>query len=157
MPRDSRPSVEVLESIRQKARSVRIAASDLTRRIDAFVEYLSEMPGRTEACVYGEHPDGSGNQFHQSLMLQFQREKSGWGLRYGTFVEGFNDDPENPVDVKPIGDAPLRYKLAIVKLFPDLLEAIEREQSTMVKTLEKATSDLDAFLATLTTTAKEAK
>lgn len=155
--KDTRPPAQILESIAKKATNVRVAATALAARIDKFVDYLAKSPGRVEAYAYGDHPDGSDAQFPRSLTLHFHREGKGWALDYGTYQDGYHDDPENPVDYKPLGEAPLKYKIAAVKMFPLLLEAIDREQDSLVKEIEGASSEFDDFYATLPPTAKEGK
>lgn len=155
---EARPPAQILNSIAQKAARVRVVANDLSVRIDKFVDYLSKAPGRVEAYAHGDHPDGNGDrQFPRSLVLHFTREGKGWMLEYGTFQDGYNDDPENPVTMKPLGEAPLKFKIAAVKMFPKLLEAIERKQDEVVEEIEDTSKDFDAFFASLPPSQKEGK
>jgi hypothetical protein len=153
---EARAPAQILDSIAKKAVEVRVAANDLSARIDKFVDYLSKTPGRVEAYAYGDHPDGSDPQFPRSLALHFDRAGKGWALEYGVYQDGYNDDPENPVTFKPLAEAPLKFKIAAVKMFPKLLEAIERQQDDVVKEIKEAAEEFDAFFTTLPQT-KEGK
>jgi hypothetical protein len=159
MPKqDARPPAQILDSIAKKSADLRVAANELAERIDKFVEYLGKTPGRVEAYAYGEHPDGIGDpQFPRELVLYFTREGKGWGLEYGTYHSGFNDDPDNPVELKRLSEAPLKFKLAAVKMFPKLLDAIERQQDNTVKEIKTTAAEFDAFFASLPPNKKEGK
>jgi hypothetical protein len=155
-----RPPVdEVLASIRKKAGDVRDAANGLNKRIDEFEEILSALPGRTEAYHFGPHPDEDGTDplNPRSLVIGLEHQGKGWQLVCGTFVQGYNDDPDNPVDYKPLIDAPLKFKLAAIEMFPDLLTAIANQQDKLVKKIQKASATYDQFAQSLKQVAKEGK
>jgi hypothetical protein len=159
MPKkDARPPAQVLDSIAEKAAEVREEANGLGECIDTFVTYLSKTQGRVETYAYGSHPDGPGDHQHsQSLALHFTREGKGWTLEYGTYIDGYNDDPENPVTYKPLSEAPLKYKIAAVKMFPKLLEAMERKQERLVEEIQEAKADFNTFMLALPSNPKEGK
>ena len=149
--RDPRPPEDILVSIATKAANVRTAAPSLSERIEQFAEYLSKMPGRIEAYCYGSHPEADSPEAaaRMSLVLRFFREGKAWMLSYGTYHEGHSDDPENPVNYKPLDDAPLKIKLAAVRMFPDLLAAIDKSQDELVKEITDATAEYDVFAKSL--------
>lgn len=160
MPKvDPRPPAQIIESITVKAANVRTAATALSERIEEFQEYVTRLPGRVEAVVYGDHPDAMSPDEHAllSLVLRFHREGKAWMLSYGTHHEEVNNDPDNPVKYQPLTDAPLRIKLAAVKMFPAMLSAVEKSQDDLVKEIESATAEYDAFAQALKIKPKEGK
>jgi hypothetical protein len=160
MPRSStRPPVhEVLESISEKVAGVREAASGLNARIKEFEEVLSKLPGRTEAYFHGNHPDQHlTNACALSLLLGFEHKGKGWQLTCGTYNDMVNDDPENPVEMKPLIDAPLKFKIAAIQMFPDLLMAIEIEHEKLTKEINAANAEYDAFAVLVKQAAKGGK
>jgi hypothetical protein len=112
---------------------------------------LSNVKGHTEVTYYGPHPDGDDNPLDGGasnyLVLKFHREGKDWILSWGTD----SDDRSEFVTIgwKPLKDAPLKYKLAAVSMFPDLLEAMEKTQKKLVKEVNNATKFYDEFEARL--------
>ena len=148
---DSRPPTEILDSISKKASDLRDAAETLTERITWFEEYLAKLPGRVETDYYGPHPDAETAQeeAEMSLVLKLHRTGKIWSLSYGSHHEGWNDNPENAVEFKPLVEAPLKFKIAAVKLFPNVLAAIEKSQDKLVAETKKAVTEVDKFTDSL--------
>jgi hypothetical protein len=145
-----RPPTVVLTSIDAKASDVRSAATELSARITWFEDYLSKLPGRVETEYHGPHPDATtiNQQEEMALVLKLHREGKAWILSVGSYHEHFTT-PEDPIDFKPLADASLKYKIAAVKMFPNLLAAIETSQSKLVQELNAATAEFDAFASQL--------
>lgn len=156
---DSRPPDEILKSISTKALDVRTSANELSKRIEKFQEFLGKLPGRVETEFYGSHPDATTpyEDSQLSLVLRLHREGKSWILSYGSFHEQFHNDPDESVTFAPLMDAPLRIKIAAVKIFPNMLAAIEKSQDKLVSEIQYAVSQFDIFAASLPTVAKEGK
>ena len=152
---DSRPPKVVLQSITTQAERVRRAAAELTKRIEQFQEWLGNLPGRVETDYYGEHPyanDAEDNAM-MSLVIRLHRDGKKWILSHATQDERWSHTESGGLtEFKPLVDAPLKTKIAAVKMFPNILAAIEQSQMKLVAELEAATSEYDAFAATISTT-----
>lgn len=157
-PLTPRSSAQVLKSIEAKSASVREAAESLDSRIRQFEKYLSQVPGRVETFHFGNHPDNDPNdQWTLQLVLKFHRDGKEWKLACGSYHEHYNGNFEEPVQYKPLVEAPLKIKVAALKMFPDLLESIEKQQDTVVEAIRKTTAEFDAFAASLGMPCKEGK
>jgi hypothetical protein len=153
MPRaNQRPPSELIQSISTKAESVQNAAAELTARIERFQEFLSRLPGRVETDFYGWHPDAisEDDAHNMSLVLRLHREGKDWILSCGTHhKEAEHLDPFYSVRFRPLDEASIKWKMAAVKQFPDLLQAIEKSQDKFVEELKKVAADYDSFESTL--------
>lgn len=144
----NRRPIEIVESIKDESANVRQAASDLTDRIARFRTYLSKLKGRVETEVYGRHPDS--DQFEEatgspvSLGIKLHHIGQEWELSFGV-----DQDPEIATEWRPLVEAPLKLKMAGIKLFPDLLLAIERSQKQLTSDITKASKEFDEFAESL--------
>ena len=142
----------IVRAITEKSKSVRDFATELSDRIVDFRDFLAQLPGRVAATAWGRHPDSDQmteedqlNLGDYSLGLSFDREGKDWALTYTSSHEA--DDM--PLEWKPLHEAPLKIKIAAIKLFPDLLSAIETSQDVLVKEISQAITDYDAFAASM--------
>jgi hypothetical protein len=78
--------------------------------------------------------------------LRLHRAGKEWIISCGTFSPEF---PESRIEWSPLVDAAMRIKMAAIKIFPDLLEAIEKSQDRMVVELTRASATYDEFAKTL--------
>ena len=142
---------EIVESIGQKAASVKDAVAALTGRIEQFQTYLGGVRGRVESYCYGAHPDADSEEDRNlmSLCLWLHKEGKEWVLSWANHDERHTHYDDYTMNFKPLVDAPLKIKLAAVKMFPDVLETIEKSQSELVRQVTKATEEYDAFAASL--------
>jgi hypothetical protein len=154
-----RPADQIVKAISEKSKSVRDFATELSNRIVEFQDYLAHLPGRVEATTSGLHPD---NDIHDDahdamgdyyLIIALRRHGKEWVLET---AEGYADD-DRPWDWKPLHEASLKVKIAAVKLFPDLLQAIETSQDRLVAEIMQAMSEYDSFAARLKKPSPEAK
>lgn len=148
---EARPTQIVLSAISSKAARVRAAATELSAEIESFEQYLGKLPGRVETTCFGDHPDAETTlqQCELSLVLKLHRKGKAWMISYSQFHEAFDNDPENPITFEPLKEAPLKFKIAAVKMFPNLLASIEKSQDTLIKEVEAATIDLKFFASSL--------
>ena len=70
-------------------------------------------------------------------------------MSYGSHHDAYHSDPENVVEYTPLTEVPLKIKIAAVKMFPDLLEAILKSQASLIEDINKAAAEYDAFAKTL--------
>jgi len=153
MPKEAPPPAQVVESIEKKADLVRDAAAELSDEIQSVEAILNKLPGRVETWCFGKHPDGG----ELELALHFVRRGQAWMLECGTYHPLYNEDPHNPIDWNPLSEASLRVKMAAVRMFPDLLVAMDKSQDKLVEELGKATAEAAAFKASLKQRTKEGK
>jgi hypothetical protein len=81
-------------------------------------------------------------------VLRLHRSGKEWALSYAEHHAQFNDE-NDPPEFKPLSDAPLKFKMAAVKMFPNLLEAIEKSQDKLLADLNQTAAEFDAFAASL--------
>lgn len=146
--RPKRPPSEVLQGIERQATAVREAANAVSGRIEQFEHYLANLPGRVETTLHVRHPDGGGGTSvlgETTLAIRLARDGSTWKLVVGTshvsLIRGF--DPT--IEWRPLVDAPLKWKVAAVKSFPDFLTAVEKSQAELVEELNSVVADYDHF------------
>jgi hypothetical protein len=145
-----RPSSEVIRSISEKAARVREAATAVTKRIERFQALLAELPGRIETDFYGDHPDAKAEDAGlYYLVLRLHRKGKDWALLWDTYHENYANMPDWREDFQPLVDAPLKIKMAAVKLFAQFLEAIETSQDKMTEQLTATVAEYDKFEASL--------
>ena len=137
---------QTIVAISEQSTLVKDAATELSDRIELFTSWIGKLPGRVETTNYGKHPDddGAGNL---SFCLRLHRDGKEWTISYGSFHEAYNNDPENPVDWKPLSEAPVRIKLLAISQFPDLLESIAKSQKRLAKEIKAACTEFDDFAA----------
>jgi len=148
---DTRSPQEVLQSIGTNATAVRNAATGLSECIEEFQTYLSKLPGRVEAECFGVHPDAESLEQAESmsLVLRFHRDGKGWRLSWGSYYDQYHNDPDHSVEFKPLDTAPVKIKVAAVKMFPNLLVAIELSNEALVKKIEEAKAEYRSFADSL--------
>jgi hypothetical protein len=137
---EKREPTEVLDSISQKAATVKQVAAALTEEIQGYEGYLSRVRGRIDAFCWGKHPEDLGDQ--KSLLLNFCKLAGEWRILWARITD--EDDPDDPV-TDCLVDAPLKVKIAAVKILPDLLVAIEENQDGLINDLEEAKKTLASF------------
>ena len=140
-----RPADEIKESIAAKSERVREAASEITDRITRFEEFLAKMPGRTEALHVIRDPNAHDEDDMAAFGLKVHRVNKEWIISYAEY----EIDDAQSANWKRLSEASLRTKLTAIKMFPDLLAAIEDSQDELVKEIEQAGSDFDKFAAKL--------
>jgi hypothetical protein len=148
----SRLPVEVLKSINERAAHLRAAAEQLTEVIQDFERYLGSIPGRVETVYYAQHPDAKteAERAEVSLAIKLHREKDNWILSCGTHNEWWeNQDPTYKIDYKTLTQAALKFKIAAVKQFPNLLEAIAKSQDRLFDEIMAAFTAYEEFKETL--------
>jgi len=153
-PSAVRSAPEVIESIHSQALAVREAAHQLTNRIEQFEACLASLEGRVDTTHFGVHPD-SGPQNKLELAIRLHRKEKAWVLSWGSPIPRRNPFAEQLMDWLPLKEAPLKIKIAAIKIFPNFLETIEKTQIQLVEQIEKATAAFDAFAQTLPATGKE--
>jgi hypothetical protein len=136
-----RRPVEIVDSISERAADVKVAAAAFTDQIREFERYLSNMRGRVEAHCWGKHPDEISEE--NSLFLTFHRPTKEWQIGWARITR---DEIDMDVKITPLVDAPLTVKVAAVKYFPDLLEAIDKSQEKLVEEVVKAGDWLNAYM-----------
>ena len=144
MSKPVRSPSESVEAICDKAAEVRHVSQKLAERITQFQDYLGKLPGRVETKIWRSHPDapdGSDNL----IALRLHREGKAWVLSWGNDTES-ND---KPIEWRPLVDAPLKVKLASVKMFPDLLGSIEKSQTKLIDEIVETSAEYDSFAHTL--------
>lgn len=149
---DPRPPKVILESIKSHAEKVREAAAELTKRVEHFEQCLGKIPGRVETDYYGDDPDPDNPEEAAavSLVIRLHRSGKNWTLSYAYHdLRWSHDESGGFTEFKPLVDAPLKIKIAAVKMFPNIFAAIEMSQKKLVTELEAATAEYDAFVATL--------
>jgi hypothetical protein len=112
-----------LDAIALKAEAVREAALSLSNRIADFQNWLNTMTGRVETELIGDR-----------LILRLKRDGKEWVL----FARR-----EDTGELKPILDCNLADKISAIKMFPDLLQAMEASQGKLVSDIEAAVSKFD--------------
>ena len=155
MPKKSpRLAPEVVTSIQDQAARVRGAADEITNRIAKFQTYLGSLKGRVDTTHFGTHPDHDlyDHQDEVELAVRLHRQEKTWLLSWGNYHPAYDD---RPISWQPLTEAPLKIKIAAVRMFPDLLEAIEKSQIRLAEEIEEATSEFGAFAKTLTKNGKE--
>jgi hypothetical protein len=140
-----RPPSEILQAIDRRACDVRTGAALLTKCIEEFENYLSNLNGRVEAYTWGDHPDSSPG-CPTELGLGLERRGKTWIITFGSLCPGQNPDDS---EWTPLKEASLKVKIAGVRMFPDLLEAIEKSQISLVQEIEKAVQGFHSFASTL--------
>jgi hypothetical protein len=148
-----RPPPEVIESIQDQAISVREAAGELTKRIKQFEVYLAALKGRVDTVHFGIHPNSSGEQDPLELAIRLHRKAKEWVLSWSDYHPQYHE--EFGMEWQPLKEAPLKIKIAAIRMFPDFFEAIEKSQIRLAEKLTEATSEFDAFAKTLTKNEKE--
>jgi len=134
-----------IQSINDNVAVVRSAINHLNDRIRRFQDYLSILPGRTEAaCYFPEFRDETGNK--KCIGLKLHREGKAWILSWS--LEDM-DDPFSTAEWKPLLDAPIRHKLLCVSGFPELLGAIATAHHILVNQITSTVEAYDKFEATL--------
>jgi hypothetical protein len=106
------------------------------------------MPGRVEAIAQGPHPD-THPQFELFLCIRLYRDGKDWRLSWVTYHDGCDDPEDTHFDWQPLVDAPLKYKMAAVNIFPDLLQSIEKSQAELVSGIRNASRNYDILARTL--------
>ncbi|HDZ21833.1 hypothetical protein LCGC14_0225630 [marine sediment metagenome] len=143
-----RPASEVVKSIRNHAVGVREAAEGLTERIEQFEVYLGTLKGRVDTVHFGAHPNADPEEKDQlELAIRLHRQDKQWVLSWSSYHPEYPE--EYGMEWKPLKKAPLKIKIAAVKMFPDLIEAIEKSQMRLAEEIEAATAQFDAFAETL--------
>ena len=150
MPPDSRHAAQIIESINKKAGAVKDSAAALNERIRHFEQYLGSLPGRVDTIFYGWHPEE--HEPWMSLAIRLHREGKDWVLSCGTYDERAvsREGADYDVGYKRITDAPLKWKMAAIKQFPNLLAQIEKSQDQLIEEMDKVAAEFDVFAATLT-------
>jgi hypothetical protein len=136
----------ITDSIQQKAERVRQAADGVTARIEKFEEWLNRLPGRTETVTYVRHPEARDQDDMTAFGIRLARANKRWALSYASWEI---DDPDEPINWQPLTEASLKLKLHALRMFPTLLESIEKSQQELVNEIEAATKEFDAFAETL--------
>jgi len=149
-----RSSPEVVASIQDQAARVREAADEITKRIEQFQTYLGSLKGRVDTTHFGVHPDHDpyDPQDQVELAVRLHRQDKAWLLSWGNYHPAYDD---RPINWQPLTEAPLKIKIAAVRMFPDLLEAIEKSQVRLAEAIEEATGEFDAFAKTLAANERE--
>ena len=148
-----RSAPEVVASIEDHAVGVRNAADEMTKRIEEFQGYLGTLRGRVDTTHFGTHPDSDGPEYELELAIRLHRQQKAWLLSWSNYHPDYHE--EHPMEWQPLKEAPLKIKIAAIRMFPDLLEAIEKSQIRLAREIEKATTEFDAFTETLKTGGKE--
>ncbi len=138
---------QAVVAISEQSTLVKDAATELSNRIAMFTGWLGKLPGRVEAINYGVHPDDDGRG-NLSFCLKLHREGKEWTISYGHHHEEYNND-QNPIDWKPLAEAPVRLKLLAIAQLPDLLESIAKSQKRLAKEIQSACTEFDGFAAKL--------
>lgn len=143
--KDPRPPADVLTAIDRKSQTIRQEAEKLSSRIEQFEGYLGKLPGRVETICFGRHPDAktAEDEVLLCLALRLHREGKEWILSWASYHEMFQDEP---MKFSRLLDAPLRIKIAAVKMFSDFLLAIEKSQDKIVEELKNASHEYDEFM-----------
>ena len=144
---------EVVESIQNHAEDVREAAEELTKRIEQFEVYLAAIKGRVDTMHFGVHPSADGVEDQLELAVRLHRKGKDWILSWSDYHPGYHE--EHGMDWQPLKRAPLKIKIAAVRMFPDFLQAIEKSQKRLSEEILESTSQFDAFAKTLTKNGKE--
>jgi len=116
--------------------TVQDAANQLMIRIVGFQNHLNTIPGRVDAICTGPHPD------HGLLVLKWHRDGSSWIISYS---QSTSDNLADHIVYTPLKDAPLKIKIAAVRLFPKMLEATEKSQLDKVDEINRAIAEYDEF------------
>lgn len=137
------------ENIAEGSTLIREAAGKLASRIEHFEKHLNTIPGRVDTECFGHHPDADSPQAEalMSLVLKLHRDGKCWVLSYGKYTQDINEDPDCPISYARLKDAPLKIKLAAVRMFPKMLEAIKESQRTMAEEINRAVAEYDDFAA----------
>jgi hypothetical protein len=144
---------EVVESIQDHAADVREAAEELTKRIEQFEVYLATIKGRVETMHFGVHPSSDGVEDQLELAILLHRKGKDWMLSWSDYHPSYHE--QHGMDWQPLKRAPLKIKIAAVRMFPDFLQAIEKSQKRLSEEILEATSRFDVFAETLTKNGKE--
>lgn len=148
-----RPAPEVIESIQDHAASVRDAAEGLTKRIEQFEVFLGSLKGRVDTMHFGTHPNSGDPQDQLELGIRLHRQGKDWVLSWSDYEPSYHE--VHGMNWQLLKEAPLKIKIAAVKMFPDFLEAIEKSQIQLAEEIIEATSQFDAFAEMLTKDGKE--
>jgi len=132
------------------AAKVKVNANELSASIFDFQKTLASLPGRVSAGCEGEHPDFRDGQV--SLALWFNRFGKEWLIKWSAVHA--SDLEHEGADYKPLTDAPLKIKLAAVKLFPKLIDAIAEAQDNLVEEIADAASAVKRLTSTVKASAK---
>lgn len=119
-----------------------VLASSVGESISEFHSWLRQLPGVLETELWTEDPDPSpddypdydlGDDFKDCrLGVSLQRGKQGWGLHWALGYAEYSDVIEFDSDWSPIENAPLLRKAAAVKLLPELIKKMEKEQQRII-------------------------
>jgi hypothetical protein len=136
-----RPPTDIIQAIDLKAIQVREAAARLTQCIEDFEIYLSSLNGRVETYTWGTHPDSTHRLPIRMGLGLFRRGKS-WVICFA--AEGPIENVEGS-EWSLLKEASLKIKIAGIRMFPDLLEAIEKSQMCLMEQIQKAVAEYNIF------------
>lgn len=131
----------VLKEIEAASKRVNELATDLSKRILTFEDWLNELPGKVSTTLWVYAPDDTFDQYQFGIHLG--RSGKRWTLSYA-FQQQCAPEQEF-TDWKPLTEASIETKLHAAKFFPELLKKIVDEQERLAKTLSDAHVEFDAF------------
>lgn len=126
---------DIIQRIADKSLVVRENALQLSLRISQFEEWMSKLPGKVEAM----YKDVSSRT---DFTLFFRRDGKEWRIMVS--LNRFN-----PPDWIPLVDSGLNIKMQAIRLFPDLLLAVQSAQDELVNDLQRTVADFDEYVKEL--------
>jgi hypothetical protein len=133
---------EIMREMAAAAPVLNKLAAELTARIKAFEDQVSQIPGRVETTWSTAAPDG-GHEW--TLVMRFHRVGARWLISYGYYVDYAPED----LDWKPLIDGSIETKLAAINTFPQLLTEMRAAQTDLESRLREAHGKIDALAAQL--------
>lgn len=128
---------ELLRQIEAGASEVRATGDELTKRIKAFEEWLSKLPGRVPAsCRLFSSRDDQLDTF-----LSFDKDGKTWLL----YVINYHVPYEEEISRTLLRDASIDTKAWAMRNFPELLKSIAKRQRELVKSAKESITQFEAF------------
>jgi hypothetical protein len=129
---------QVVKDIEQGSARVNELATELSRRIITFEDWLNRLPGRVETYHWVGLPKDPHDHRDPGLGLRLARSAKRWTLWFA-----YSDmSEEGDVSWAPLAEADLETKMLAIKEFSDLLVKIKKAQDGRVHELRES---LDAF------------
>ena len=139
MPAEPKLDGFKLSQVVADSKQYEVLASRISAHVLAFSKWLHSLSGKFLGTVYGERsgPDGR-------VLAVFFNTSNPTSLWFD-----YAADAEQKKDWKALHSAGLDTKIAAIKLFPEIVKHIRRQQTTALKELAAEVSEADRIIAEL--------
>lgn len=142
--RKSDPPPKIVEQITDGSLLVRERATELSRRIVSFQQWLNALPGKVPCEFWHTVEEDSRTGPGVDLGISFQRYGKEWVIRYKYFYYADRDENEQE-RWEHLTEANLETKLTAVSLFPQFLEKLAASQRERLAEIDSACAAFDTF------------